>query len=213
MRKVSSNVVPDLAILRVNLRPRDPEIEAAVAAEMVEIALEVNRTRGVTIDRHGAFGRPPKPLTPEADALFNLVKRAGADLGQSIAWQPTGGVCDGNNIAACGVPVVLSDLPQIEERVGASGAVRLVPPLPEAVAAALLDVLDRHETMARAARAWAETHAGQAAQRGVHALTTTSSSSTSTGCTSGAGAGRRAESEIRSSTAMIIQFATSEEPP
>ena len=27
-------------------------------------------------------------------------------LGQSIAWQPSGGVCDGNNIAACGVPVV-----------------------------------------------------------------------------------------------------------
>jgi glutamate carboxypeptidase len=38
--------------------------------------------------------------------LFELVKAAGADLGQSIAWQPTGGVCDGNNIAACGVPVV-----------------------------------------------------------------------------------------------------------
>jgi glutamate carboxypeptidase len=34
------------------------------------------------------------------------VKEAGADLGQSIAWKPTGGVCDGNNIAACGVPVV-----------------------------------------------------------------------------------------------------------
>jgi glutamate carboxypeptidase len=27
-------------------------------------------------------------------------------LGQSIRWIPTGGVCDGNNIAACGVPVV-----------------------------------------------------------------------------------------------------------
>ena len=52
------------------------------------------------------FGRPPKPLTPEAERLFNLVKQAGADLGQAIGWQPSGGVCDGNNIAACGVPVV-----------------------------------------------------------------------------------------------------------
>ena len=42
----------------------------------------------------------------EAEALFRLVKQAGADLGQSISWQPSGGVCDGNNIAACGVPVV-----------------------------------------------------------------------------------------------------------
>ena len=33
-------------------------------------------------------------------------EQAGADLGQTIGWQPSGGVCDGNNIAACGVPVV-----------------------------------------------------------------------------------------------------------
>jgi glycosyltransferase involved in cell wall biosynthesis len=65
---------------------------------------------------------------------------------------------------ACGVPVVASNLPQIEERVGTSGAVRLVPARDEAVAAALLDVLDRHEEMARAARAWAEANADQAAQ-------------------------------------------------
>ena len=31
---------------------------------------------------------------------------AAPTLGQSIALAPTGGVCDGNNIAACGVPVV-----------------------------------------------------------------------------------------------------------
>jgi glutamate carboxypeptidase len=60
----------------------------------------------VRIEASGGFGRPPKPLTPEAEALFGLVKQAGQDLGQSIAWQPSGGVCDGNNIAACGVPVV-----------------------------------------------------------------------------------------------------------
>ena len=60
----------------------------------------------MTIEARGEFGRPPKPLTREAEALFGLVKRAGADLGQAIDWKPSGGVCDGNNIAACGVPVV-----------------------------------------------------------------------------------------------------------
>ena len=45
-------------------------------------------------------------MTPADEALFGLVVRCGADLGQPIAWQPSGGVCDGNNIAACGVPVV-----------------------------------------------------------------------------------------------------------
>ena len=60
----------------------------------------------VRVTVHGSFGRPPKPMTSEAEALFQLVRKVGADLGQAIAWQPSGGVCDGNNIAACGVPVV-----------------------------------------------------------------------------------------------------------
>jgi glutamate carboxypeptidase len=101
-----SNVVPDLAILRVNMRPRTPEDEAR-AKDLIETAVTaIAAEHDVRIAVHGGFGRAPKPLTPEAEALFNLVKRAGADLGQSIAWQPSGGVCDGNNIAACGVPVV-----------------------------------------------------------------------------------------------------------
>ena len=101
-----SNVVPDLAILRVNLRPRTPDIEADAKKKIEEAVAAVSAEREVHIELNGGFGRPPKPLTKDAEALFNLVKQAGADLGQSIDWQPSGGVCDGNNIAACGVPVV-----------------------------------------------------------------------------------------------------------
>jgi len=101
-----SNVVPDLAILRVNLRPRTAD-DSARARELIETAvIAVAAEREVQIEVHGGFGRPPKPLSPEAEQLFGLVQRAGADLGQKIGWQPSGGVCDGNNIAACGVPVV-----------------------------------------------------------------------------------------------------------
>jgi len=101
-----SNVVPDLAILRVNLRPRTADDEDR-ARDLIDTAVTaIAAEHDVAIEVHGGFGRPPKPLTPEAEALFNLVRNAGADLGQSIAWQPSGGVCDGNNIAACGVPVV-----------------------------------------------------------------------------------------------------------
>ena len=101
-----SNVVPDLAILRVNMRPRttdDQEIAGRLIAKAVD---ETAKQHEVYIEVHGGFGRPPKPLTEDAEALFRLVKAAGADLGQEIGWQPSGGVCDGNNIAACGVPVV-----------------------------------------------------------------------------------------------------------
>ena len=64
------------------------------------------RDHDVRIECHGGFNRPPKPIDPGAANLFALVNRSGAELGLEIAWQATGGVCDGNNIAACGVPVV-----------------------------------------------------------------------------------------------------------
>jgi glutamate carboxypeptidase len=101
-----TNVVPDLAVLRVNLRPATPELEADAQHLIDEAIAAVAYERDVRIDISGGFARPPKPMTGDMEALFGLVKRAGADLGQSIGWQPSGGVCDGNNIAACGVPVV-----------------------------------------------------------------------------------------------------------
>ena len=101
-----SNVVPDLAVLRVNLRPRTPEIEEEAKQQIASAVAAVAGERDVRIDLHGGFGRPPKPMTPDMEKLFGLVKQAGGDLGQQIGWQSTGGVCDGNNIAACGVPVV-----------------------------------------------------------------------------------------------------------
>jgi glutamate carboxypeptidase len=101
-----NNVVPDLAILRVNLRPRTSD-DQEIAGRLIAKALdETAKQHDVFIEAHGGFGRPPKPLSEEAEELFQLVKQAGVDLGQQIGWRPSGGVCDGNNIAACGVPVV-----------------------------------------------------------------------------------------------------------
>ena len=101
-----NNVVPDHAVLRVNLRPLTAD-DQEIAQRLIANAVGETATQhDVHIEVHGGFGRPPKPMTGEAEALFQLVRKAGADLGQAIAWQPSGGVCDGNNIAACGVPVV-----------------------------------------------------------------------------------------------------------
>lgn len=101
-----NNVVPDLAILRVNLRPATVEDQARAQGLIETSVADVAERHDVAIDVHGHFARPPKPMTPELEALFGLVAQAGADLGQTIGWKSTGGVCDGNNIAACGVPVI-----------------------------------------------------------------------------------------------------------
>ncbi|MEO7410689.1 MAG: hydrolase [Sphingomicrobium sp.] len=101
-----NNVVPDLAVLRVNLRPATVEDQARAQGLIDAAVAEVAALHDVAIDVHGHFARPPKPMTPGLEQLFGIVRQAGADLGQTIGWKSTGGVCDGNNIAACGVPVI-----------------------------------------------------------------------------------------------------------
>ena len=101
-----NNVVPELAILRVNFRPKDAAAIARATDHLSACIAGVAAEHDVTIDCHGGFNRPPKPISAAAARLFDTVRAAGADLGLAIAWRDTGGVCDGNNIAACGVPVV-----------------------------------------------------------------------------------------------------------
>lgn len=101
-----NNIVPDQAILRVNMRPMTPEDMIAAQTTLDAAVKAVAQEHGVHIHVHGGFNRPPKPLDAKAEALFGLVGDCGKDLGLSLSWKATGGVCDGNNIAACGIPVV-----------------------------------------------------------------------------------------------------------
>uniref|UniRef100_UPI0035CBBECA hydrolase n=1 Tax=uncultured Sphingomonas sp. TaxID=158754 RepID=UPI0035CBBECA len=101
-----NNVVPDHAVLRINFRPADQTEIARAQAALDRVTTEIAALHDVAITVHGSFNRPPKPIDPGAAKLFALVREVGADLGLDIAWRATGGVCDGNTIAACGVPVV-----------------------------------------------------------------------------------------------------------
>lgn len=101
-----NNVVPDHAVLRVNLRPHKPETQDYADNQIKALVASIENEHEVRAHVHGGFGRPPKPIDAGAQKLFDLVKQCGADLDLPIAWKSTGGVCDGNNIAACGVPVV-----------------------------------------------------------------------------------------------------------
>jgi glutamate carboxypeptidase len=101
-----NNVVPDHAVLRVNFRPQTHALEIYARDQIQDLCKRIESEHDVSAHVHGSFGRPPKPISDDAAALFALVKTCGEDLGLSIGWRSTGGVCDGNNIAACGIPVV-----------------------------------------------------------------------------------------------------------
>ncbi len=97
--------MPDQAILRVNLRPATPDAMVAAEAALRDTIANIQREHDVHCHLHGGFNRPPKPLDAAATRLFELVRDCGAALDlPPIRWNATGGVCDGNNIAACGVP-------------------------------------------------------------------------------------------------------------
>jgi glutamate carboxypeptidase len=102
----ANNVVPDHAVLRFNVRPKSTAAAEAFDQNLNALLRSIEAAHEVATHRHGGVTRPPKPVDAQAQKLFDLVRQCGAELGQDIRWQRSGGVCDGNNIAACGVPVV-----------------------------------------------------------------------------------------------------------
>lgn len=99
------NQVPDNAVLRFNAR--FPDAAACRWMEFaIEEALKAERRGGIEVDLHGGVTRPAKPFTPAQQQLFGKVKDAGALIGQKIGWKPSGGVCEGNNLFAAGLPNV-----------------------------------------------------------------------------------------------------------
>ncbi len=97
------NQVPDAAVVRFNLRLPDEASGQWALAEFARITAETT-SDGITADLHGGLTRPPKPFVPAQKTLFAAARDAAEALGQSLEWQPSGGVCEGNNLFAAGCP-------------------------------------------------------------------------------------------------------------
>lgn len=98
------NAVPDTATLGFNVRMKTQE-EQHWLKERIESILESFRDReGFSVELHGGFTRPPKPRTEAMGQMQKMVASCGEMLGIPLAWQETGGCCDGNNLAAAGLP-------------------------------------------------------------------------------------------------------------
>ena len=97
------NVVADNAVVRFNVRVPDAQASAWISETVQQIATEPPFP-GLTLDLHGGMTRAPKPMDASQTALFEAVRDTGFLLGQTIAWKPSGGVCEGNNLHAAGLP-------------------------------------------------------------------------------------------------------------
>lgn len=99
----ATNIVPDSAWAWGNVRFSSPAAEAELAGAIDGLA---GPSGGGEVRVMRSFARPAKPTTDAVRALAELARACAADLGQSLPFGKTGGVCDGNNLQAAGIAVI-----------------------------------------------------------------------------------------------------------
>ncbi|GIW98304.1 MAG: hypothetical protein KatS3mg111_1637 [Pirellulaceae bacterium] len=101
------NVVPDVAVARLNVRFARPEDGQWFSQELQQRVAKIARCEGFQAEVHGGVLSPPKLVTPAMEQLMHGIELAGRTIASPPAgWRETGGVCDGNKLAAAGLPNV-----------------------------------------------------------------------------------------------------------
>ncbi len=97
------NVVPDRCVFKFNVRTAQPDDAAWVRAQL-DLLLTHAQRDGIRFELRGGFTRPPKIVDARAQTLIDWLGDCGRSLGTPLVFKPTGGCCDGNNLAAHGLP-------------------------------------------------------------------------------------------------------------
>lgn len=100
----ATNIVPDRALAWGNVRFPDTQAGEVLGREIDTLGTPEGAMPEVIVRR--SFHRPAKPLTPPTLRLAEQARAAAEDLGQSLPFGRTGGVCDGNNLQAAGLPTI-----------------------------------------------------------------------------------------------------------
>ena len=101
-----ANIVPDMAIVRFNMRVSTREEQRKIESELQRVVTMIDSRDGIRLELKGGFSSPPKPMDDATTRLFEKVIGCGRDLGLNLTWRATGGVSDGNKLAAAGLPVI-----------------------------------------------------------------------------------------------------------
>jgi len=98
------NVVPEKAVCQFNIRCLLPADQEALVARLDTIVKQLNQGDDCRLELTGLFSRPPKTLSPANLLFMNWATECGQSMDIDIRFQDTGGCCDGNNLAAAGLP-------------------------------------------------------------------------------------------------------------
>ena len=100
------NVVPENAVVRFNVRVPDAASAQWVKDAIDHIVSEFVGVHDLRVALYGGFTRPAKPLDAAQTQLCGTVEEVAGLLGQPIRFIASGGVCEGNNLYAAGLPNV-----------------------------------------------------------------------------------------------------------
>ena len=98
------NIVPDLCVFKFNVRTVRPDDEGWLQEQLKRLLARANDRHGFKFELRGGFTRPSKPISSGMETLMDLVIDCGKHIGLDLRFAPTGGCCDGNNLAAHGLP-------------------------------------------------------------------------------------------------------------
>jgi len=101
-----SNIVPDLAIVRFNVRVPAHQHPKAITGEIQRAIDQVGRRDGIRLELTGGFNSPPRPMDTVTTGLYAQLAACGAELGLNLLWHSSGGVSDANKLSAAGLPVI-----------------------------------------------------------------------------------------------------------
>lgn len=100
-----TNVIPDEAWVRVDVRAIDPAGAEAITHALRELPARITVV-GTRAEIGGEFHYPPMAKTPAVRFLADLAKGAARELGFEVDDVATGGASDANVLASLGVPVL-----------------------------------------------------------------------------------------------------------
>jgi glutamate carboxypeptidase len=100
---IASNVVPDEAVIEVDLRVMQPG-----EAERITTAIQILQPRinGTTLEIKGGLNRPPMPFDSTMKLTFEKARSIAAKLGIELTAGGTGGASDANFVAPLGIPLL-----------------------------------------------------------------------------------------------------------
>lgn len=98
------NVVPDNAVCQFNVRCWLREEQDAFLQHLQELVQDLNLHSDCQFSLHGGFSRPPKTISPANQLFMEWAVDCGRQLSEELRFADTGGCCDGNNLAAAGLP-------------------------------------------------------------------------------------------------------------